>query len=336
MNLPIRVWGNGYFKLMQGMPEMTELLPANSKPKLRWFQYSLRTLLIFVTLFGAVCSWLGVKLEQTRRQRETVEEITKAGGSVLYNLPELHPGFFSYTCPPPDATWLRRLLGNDFFDEVNLVCYKKCCVPDANWKHLKELPHLRTLDLYGSNITQNGWNQLFGLEQLQSLDLGGTDVTDASLGHLQGMKHLTTLGLANTAITDAGLEHLEKMPQLQVVALVGTKISGNGLVHLKKLTHLERLTFSGISFTDANVMQLKEIPQMHDLSLMGRQVTNVEMQRLKELPQLEYLLLQGPNIIDDDLAMLKDLPNLYSLVLHTSQVTDLPSELRNCKKPCPL
>lgn len=47
------------------------------KPKLRWFQYSLRTLLVIVTLCGIPCSWLAVKLQQARREHEVAAAIEK-------------------------------------------------------------------------------------------------------------------------------------------------------------------------------------------------------------------------------------------------------------------
>jgi hypothetical protein len=53
-----------------------------AKPKLRWFQFSLRTLLVFVTLCAIPCSWLAVKMQQAKRQREAVVAIEKLGGFV--------------------------------------------------------------------------------------------------------------------------------------------------------------------------------------------------------------------------------------------------------------
>jgi hypothetical protein len=38
------------------------------KRKLRWNQFSLRSLLIFVTVFAFACSWLSVKRQQAKRQ----------------------------------------------------------------------------------------------------------------------------------------------------------------------------------------------------------------------------------------------------------------------------
>ena len=43
--------------------------------KPRWFQFSLRALLLFVLLVSIGMSWLAVKLQRARQQRETVEEV---------------------------------------------------------------------------------------------------------------------------------------------------------------------------------------------------------------------------------------------------------------------
>jgi hypothetical protein len=53
--------------------------------RLRWFQYSLRTLLVFVTLCAIACSWLAVKIKQARQQREVVAEVEKSDGWIYYD-----------------------------------------------------------------------------------------------------------------------------------------------------------------------------------------------------------------------------------------------------------
>ncbi len=70
------------------------------KPKLRWFQYSLRTLLILVTLFAIPCSWLAVKRHQAQREREAAAAFEKLGGSVAWS-------------NPSGPVWLRKLIGDD-------------------------------------------------------------------------------------------------------------------------------------------------------------------------------------------------------------------------------
>jgi hypothetical protein len=57
---------------------------AKPRPKLRWYQYSLRTLLICSFIFALACSWLGVKIRQAQTQKEIVERWSNAGSSIHY------------------------------------------------------------------------------------------------------------------------------------------------------------------------------------------------------------------------------------------------------------
>ena len=52
------------------------------KRKRRWFQFSLRSLLVTTFIVAVACGWLGKKIEQKRREREAVEAIVKLGGQV--------------------------------------------------------------------------------------------------------------------------------------------------------------------------------------------------------------------------------------------------------------
>ncbi len=48
------------------------------------------------------------------------------------------------------------------------------------------------------------------LKNLRSLNLDGTAVTNEGLRHLHGLKHLESVSLSNTDITDNGVEELQK------------------------------------------------------------------------------------------------------------------------------
>jgi hypothetical protein len=107
----------------------------NPKRKLRWYQFSLRSLLIFVTLFGVGCSWFAVKMNQARRQRAEVEIIANVG-NVHYSYECDEDGAYISCCliMQPDGTWrtvdtpepavpswLRNSLGDDFFYNVSSI-----------------------------------------------------------------------------------------------------------------------------------------------------------------------------------------------------------------------
>ena len=58
---------------------MTDASSNPSKPRRRWFQFSLRSLLIAVTLFaGLLVAWR-VYVEPYRRQRETMKLFEELG-----------------------------------------------------------------------------------------------------------------------------------------------------------------------------------------------------------------------------------------------------------------
>ncbi len=74
------------------------------KPKLRWFQFSLRSLMLFVTACAVACSWLAVTIQGQRRQGTVAAAIEKAGGRVQ-----------------SEQTWLGKLLRDGSLVRVTVV-----------------------------------------------------------------------------------------------------------------------------------------------------------------------------------------------------------------------
>lgn len=58
--------------------------PRPAKPKLRWYQFSLRSLLIAILMLGVFFGWLGGKVQRIRSERNAVAEIQSIGGIVYY------------------------------------------------------------------------------------------------------------------------------------------------------------------------------------------------------------------------------------------------------------
>jgi hypothetical protein len=133
---------------------------TDPKPKLRWFQYSLRTLLVLVTLCAFACSWLAVKLKQAKQQREAVEQIVKLGGEVEYDWQFDEKWTFATNAKMPTPQWLRSQLGDDLFQSVIVVEVYGTEVTDAVLEHLKGLSQLRWLFLDGTQVTDAGVKKL--------------------------------------------------------------------------------------------------------------------------------------------------------------------------------
>ena len=90
---------------------------ARPKRRRRWVQFSLRTLLVFVTLCAVASSWFVVKMKQVKKRREAVKAIMEAGGSVRYEY-SVNAQLSGSTPKPPGPAWIRKLLGDDFFATV--------------------------------------------------------------------------------------------------------------------------------------------------------------------------------------------------------------------------
>ena len=57
-----------------------EAQPVAKKPKLRWYQYRLRTLLLFVLAANLMFCWIAVKRDRERRLREAIGRIEQLYG----------------------------------------------------------------------------------------------------------------------------------------------------------------------------------------------------------------------------------------------------------------
>jgi Leucine-rich repeat (LRR) protein len=186
------------------------------EPKLRWFQFRLRSLFVLTFLVAIACSWLAVTIQNQREQKLAVEAIRKEGGMV-----------------ESEPTWLGRLLRDDSLVAIVTVSLSDTPTTDAGLMHLRGLSQLKMLLLCDTKITDAGLVHLQGLSQLQSLFLDNTKITDIGLVHLQVLNGLRWLDLSGNQVTDAGLVHLEGLGQLQELTLKNTKVTDQGVKKLQ-------------------------------------------------------------------------------------------------------
>ena len=200
--------------------------PVVAKPNLRWFQFSLRTLLVFVTLCAIACSWVAVKRQQEKQQREALARIEELVGSLSDPQDDKPSQQFS-TSPFWDCDAFGfRYLGSLYLTGTRTT--------DSTLRQLKGLPELTRLHLDFTKVTDVGLENLKGLTQLAYLDLADTQITDAGLQHLGGLTQLKTLDLRRTRVTDAGLEHLTGLTQLRNLELYKTSVTHAGVAKLQQ------------------------------------------------------------------------------------------------------
>jgi hypothetical protein len=107
-------------------------------------------------------SWLAVKLEKPRRQKEAVEVIERFSGLVVYDYQFTgHVGeFFDADAEPPGPPWLRNVLGKDSLSDVGLVIVFDAEFTDHDLHHLKRLPSLGGVWLVETQVTPEGVKKL--------------------------------------------------------------------------------------------------------------------------------------------------------------------------------
>ena len=98
----------------------------------RYLTFSLRTLFILLT---ALAVWLGVVVRRATEQREAVNAIEALGGAVVFD--------WEYTDKPIRGAWLRRIVGNQFSQEVEAVCFRSDLPVSTMLSSTPYLQHLR-------------------------------------------------------------------------------------------------------------------------------------------------------------------------------------------------
>ena len=219
------------------------------KPRRRWYQFSLWTLLVFVTVMGAGFGWLGIKVQRLRNEQRAVEKFETMGGGVGLG-PERE-------MRPVTERWVRKLFGFPR-TPMNCVWLQGTKVTDADLACLKDLPDLQLLHLHATQVTDTGLEHLKGLTNLRWLYLDKTQVTDTGLEHLKELNNLRWLFLHGTQVTGTGLEHLKELTNLEWLILNGTQVSDAGLEHLTELNNLEILGLSGTQVTDEGAEKLQQ------------------------------------------------------------------------------
>ncbi len=189
---------------------VTETPQPAEKPKLRWYQYSLRSLMIFVAVVCFVMGWLGWYLRPRLAFTRAAAPIWQLDGSV-YGNPNLG---------------VKGIRGVYFWENLSNAD------PMTLIEHLEALPNLERLDL--SDTQDARLEHLKRLTELKTLVLHGTQVTDAGLVHLKGLTKLEELILWHTGVTDAGLIHLKGLTNLEYLQLGCTQVSDDGVKQLRQ------------------------------------------------------------------------------------------------------
>ena len=305
------------------------------KPRRRWYQFSLLTRLIVMSMLVVGVAWLASIAREARRQRIVVTEFLELGATIKFSdeqpsRPEMFDTDYlgrieeiTLWLPDPDdeTTWFANdfLRPQRFNAEIGDVSWIAACknlkwlqlvrigLSDVSW--LAELRHLETL-----NLSENPISDVSSIRELRKLNwlvLDNTQVAD--LSPLVGLKNLRTLELRNTKVVD--VSPLVELKKLETLDLANSPVSDvSALVDWKG--NLKRLNLSGTQVRD--ISSLAKLNTLELLSLSNTQVA--DLSPLAELNSLWYLNLEDTKVSREDVEWLESkLPNCGIVVTLSSE-----------------
>jgi hypothetical protein len=303
-------------------PGVASTLPQPAAPRAgrRWLRFSLRTMLLVVTV---LCVWLGVKVNQARRQKEAVAALEELGATIYYahQRQEEDDLRFDAGRPPNVPNWLRELAGDHFFQRAVWLFFSRE-LADKDLVHLAALPHIEHLNLgrAGIGVTDAGLAHLPRPDRLSRFSASGTSVGDAFLMRLAGAKGLERLILANTRVTNAGLRALRGMSDLRFLSLSGTSVGDDGLEALQDLESLEHIVLAETQVTDAGLVHLARHNSLSVVELNHTAIGDAGMANLARTKSLWAVVLGNTRVSDAGLRHLAALPKLRALDLEGTEV----------------
>ncbi len=266
------------------------------KPKRRWFQYSLRSMFVLMTVLAL---WLGAETHRARRQQQAIAAIQAASGAGGYVercawgrkwlAPYIGEDYFRRAVwvdfAAPDPRWdVRDVLqdplegrehlvfagsqrNSEFHEDVlryldsldiESVQLRRVPITPEGLRHLRTLKRLKTLRLYDLEITDEALHRLRDVEGLKSLSLCALEITDDALAFLRDLRALEEIDLDSTVVTDKAMEHLAGLSNLRVVRLRFSMVSDEGVMRLAALPRLERLSIDYTAVTSAGLRRFQK------------------------------------------------------------------------------
>jgi hypothetical protein len=327
-----------------GMTPRNEVVCSGQQQR-RWFRFSLRTLLILLSIFGI---WLGVRVNRARQQEHAVELIQRAGGEVIYDFG------LSGQIDPPGPKWLHNLIGDHYFVNVKRVSFGfsrqmrrgDSNVSDESIMVVTELPYIEELRILDTGVTTKGLAHVGRLKGKGLTRFTFGDIHNEVLGDGNGVNHLgdltslESLVLINVPLGSDGLSFLSRLRNIQHLNLVGAALENEDLRYVSPLNGLTQLILSRTPIGDDGLRHLAGLTNLRDLRLGGTRIQGHGLVHLKGLRSLEVLSLFDTNVGDDAVTHLMELKSLKELRLGRTSVTGkeldaLQQALPNCKIETP-
>lgn len=256
--------------------------PADSvkpTPLRRWLRFSLRGLLIAVTL---LCVWLGWHVDRSNRQKDAAAAIRMAGGETYQYGRISHRFGIGGGLSGTRRAMIQRWFNRHFFYEVKAVSLWDARDLSAAVAELHKLPDLEALWVGGKPIGDPDLERIASQTGMWQLSLAGTDIDDGDLAALRSLVQLEALKLSDTHVSDLAFVHLAELPRLRYLVLDGTAVTDGGLAGLSQLRSLTTVKLNETEIGDAGIEHLRKLRHLMRIELWDTHVSEAGLQKLRE------------------------------------------------------
>lgn len=253
---------------------------CSMRRRCRW-QFSVRSLLVFVALASVLASCLALMRNRYEQELQTACELERA---LL--LVAVRDG--------DREGVLRRLFGR---------------ASGRDYRPVTELgPGWRNQAQGGPWTDEDELASIRHLRNLRKIFIGGGGITDEAIGHLGELPNLESIGIYGEHIRGAAFRHWSALTKLRIVYVADTSVDDTTLGYLKDVESLEELIIEGRAtrISDAGLRELRGFSNLKSLGLADLQITDKGLLHLKGTPRLRVVcLLANPNVSQEGIDALQ-------------------------------
>lgn len=312
---------------------------TTARPRRRWLQFKLRTLLV-LTLIATLPLWVfTVRLQKVRRQRRAAAAVSAAGGHVWFaadrddqNAATTKAGAANYgfrarrhalqasTIPFDSQDSTRQ--GNPLSRLISEARSGEPVAVDFFGLRFSLPAHARrgVAEFELNDEIDPQWRRLFSTHDPRKSEGG---VYRLPWHDLTTLSELQVLCLADVPIENEDLLHLGDLPLLRcLIARDASRVTDKGIAAIGRLHNLRVLSLSGSKITDDGLRHLSALTRLEVLELDHAPIRGPGLEHLPSLRNLKLLSLRFTPLQDGGLVHLSSLTSLERLYFFETRLTD--------------
>jgi hypothetical protein len=286
------------------------------------FRYTLRALLVFITLFML---WGGYHTNRGWKERAALRVLRQNGASISRESGTNYAGLWGQICGAYRSVvsrlWGEELvtsvhlytLDPELIDAVVLLPHLKSFGADFEYIPASERPSLPTDQYCLGTPPEGAIARILNRHELTQLSLGQWTVDTGDLDRISHHHSLVGLSIGSTAMTEAQLAKILHMPHLRHLTICAATFKEMQLNDIVGSTTLESLSCTGSAIPPKLADFVSRSPNMRRLHVSTKELNDDFVAALANHRGLIELILDGNGITDESAQALASLSSLQLL-----------------------